>query len=62
MSRDVRGQVAVRIAFGASREQIATERRASLQTVRSQIKSIFSKLNVTREGELVSMLARLAQG
>lgn len=54
-------QVAARMALGASREQIAVERRASLQTVRSQIKSIFQKLSVTRERELVSLLARIVQ-
>lgn len=54
-------QVAARMALGVPRVQIAAERGASLQTVRSQIKSIFAKLNVTRERELVSMLARLAQ-
>ena len=54
-------QVAARMALGASRDQIAIERRASLQTVRSQIKSIFTKLNVTRERELVSLLARIYQ-
>lgn len=54
-------QVAARMALGAPREQIAAERGASLQTVRSQIKSIFNKLNVTRERELMSVLAKLAQ-
>jgi DNA-binding CsgD family transcriptional regulator len=54
-------QVAARLALGEPRERIAEERGASLQTVRSQIKSIFAKLNVTRERELVSLLARLTQ-
>jgi DNA-binding CsgD family transcriptional regulator len=54
-------QVAARLANGEAREMIAAERGASLQTVRSQIKSIFAKLNVTRERELVSMLARITQ-
>lgn len=54
-------QVAARLANGEPRETIAAERGASLQTVRSQIKSIFAKLNVTRERELVSMLARITQ-
>jgi DNA-binding CsgD family transcriptional regulator len=54
-------QVAARLAEGDPRETIAAQRGASLQTVRSQIKSIFAKLNVTRERELVSMLARITQ-
>ena len=54
-------QVAARLANGDPRETIAAQRGASLQTVRSQIKSIFAKLNVTRERELVSMLARITQ-
>jgi len=54
-------QVAARLALGELRETIADERGASLQTVRSQIKSIFAKLNVTRERELVSLLAKITQ-
>jgi DNA-binding CsgD family transcriptional regulator len=54
-------QVAARLAIGEPRETIAAERGASLQTVRSQIKSIFAKLNVTRERELVSLLAKITQ-
>jgi len=54
-------EVAARLARGERREAIAAARRASLQTVRSQIKSIFSKLGVTREPQLVALLARLAQ-
>lgn len=54
-------QVAACLASGEPRETIAAERGASLQTVRSQIKSIFAKLNVTRERELVSLLAKITQ-
>ena len=54
-------QVAARMANGQPRETIAAERGASLQTVRSQIKSIFAKLNVTRERELVALLAKITQ-
>jgi DNA-binding CsgD family transcriptional regulator len=54
-------EVAARLAIGEPRERIAAERCTSLQTVRSQIKSIFDKLHVTRERELVSMLARITR-
>ena len=54
-------EVAARLTTGEPRERIAAERGASLQTVRSQIKSIFANLNVTRERELVSMLARITR-
>jgi len=54
-------EVAARLTIGEPRERIAAERCASLQTVRSQIKSIFAKLNVTRERELVSMLVRITR-
>lgn len=52
-------EVAARLARGERREAIAAARRTSLQTVRSQIKNIFGKLGVTREPELVALLARL---
>lgn len=51
--------VAAMIAIGQSRETVAEQRRVSLATVRSQLKTIFAKLGVTREGELVAKLAPL---
>jgi DNA-binding CsgD family transcriptional regulator len=54
-------EVAASLSGGMRREAIAASRGASLQTVRSQIKSIFGKLGVTRERELVSMLAGIMQ-
>ncbi|HVI30912.1 helix-turn-helix transcriptional regulator [Phenylobacterium sp.] len=51
--------VAVRLAEGHSREAIAEERRASLETVRSQIKTVFAKLDVRRETELSVRLNRM---
>lgn len=54
-------EVAARLARGERRMAIAAARRASLQTVRSQIKNIFCKLGVTREPELVALLAGLTQ-
>ncbi|WP_334163471.1 helix-turn-helix transcriptional regulator [Phenylobacterium sp.] len=51
--------VAVRLAEGHTRETIAEERRASLETVRSQIKTVFAKLDVRRETELSARLNRM---
>jgi len=51
--------VAVRLAEGHTREAIAEERRASLETVRSQIKTVFAKLDVRREAELTARLNRM---
>lgn len=51
--------IALRLGRGQSRQAIADERRASLATVRSQIKAIFEKLNVTREIELAVMVGQL---
>lgn len=51
--------VAVRLAEGHTRETIAEERRASVETVRSQIKTVFAKLDVRRETELSARLNRM---
>lgn len=51
--------VALRLARGQPRTEIAGERSASLETVRSQIKLIFAKLGIAREVELVAMLGQL---
>jgi DNA-binding CsgD family transcriptional regulator len=44
------------MADGASREEIARSRGRAVGTVRNQLKSIFSKLGVSREAELVAMM------
>jgi DNA-binding CsgD family transcriptional regulator len=51
--------VAVRLAEGDPREAIATARGASLETVHSQVKSLYAKLDVRRLGELHARLAQL---
>lgn len=51
--------VAMRLARGQPRESIAEERNARFETIRSQIKSVFAKLGITREVELVAMLGQL---
>lgn len=51
--------VAVLLADGRSVEEIATLRTVSIETVRTQIKHLFQKMDVTRVGELISLLARI---
>ena len=48
--------IALALARGDSREEIAAARRSSVHTVKAQLKSIFAKLGVVREVELVAML------
>lgn len=45
--------IALSLARGVSRAQVAAERGVSLGTVRQQVKSIFQKVGVHREAELV---------
>lgn len=52
-------EIAVRLADGESRDEIAEGRGASIETVRSQVKSLFAKLGVRRTGELAAKLSRL---
>ena len=52
-------EVALLAADGLSRDEIAHLRGAKVSTVNSQLKSIFMKANVTREGHLVALLNRL---
>lgn len=49
-------EVALALARGETRDQIAAARGTSMQTVKAQLKSIFAKLGVSREVELVAML------
>lgn len=48
--------IALGLARGRSRDEIAAARNTSVHTVKVQLKSIFSKLGVAREGDLVAML------
>lgn len=49
-------RLAVAIANGLSLEEYAREKGVSVGTVRIQLKSIFSKMNITRQQELVRVL------
>ena len=51
--------VALHAARGLSREEIALARGATVNTVNSQLKSIFMKADVTREAQLVAFLNRI---
>lgn len=55
-------KVAVALAEGMSAEEIAKKNRVAISTVRTQLKSVFSKTGVSRQAELVSMMARLPVG
>ncbi len=49
-------QVALMFANGNTREYISQKRNSSLQTVRTQLKSIFDKLDIHREAELAAKI------
>ncbi|WP_333605219.1 helix-turn-helix transcriptional regulator [Novosphingobium sp.] len=49
--------VALALASGETRDEIAATRNTSVQTVKAQLKSIFGKVGVNREVELVAMFA-----
>jgi DNA-binding CsgD family transcriptional regulator len=51
--------VAVMVAEGVSRDQIAERRGTSADTVHAQMKSLYRKAEVKREAELVALLNRL---
>jgi DNA-binding CsgD family transcriptional regulator len=53
--------VALRLAEGVSRSAIAEARGSSLATVRAQLKSIFAKVGVEREAELIVRLRGMLQ-
>jgi len=44
---------------GARPEDVARRRNVSPETVRSQVRSVYAKLDVTRQAELVRVLAAL---
>lgn len=52
--------VAMLLAKGRSRAEIATARGVSFETIGAQLKSIYRKTDVRREAELVALVARLA--
>lgn len=52
-------EIALRLADGDSRQAIAADRGVSLETVRTQIRNLFSKIGVGRTVELVTKLGRL---
>ncbi|MEZ5911518.1 MAG: helix-turn-helix transcriptional regulator [Paracoccaceae bacterium] len=55
-------QIAVLLASGRRLAEIAEERAVSIHTVRNQLKSVMSKMNVRRQADLVRAVLRLAGG
>lgn len=53
--------VVCRLSSGASLQEIACSRGVSLVTVRNQVKSVQSKMDVPRQAELVSLVIRTVQ-
>lgn len=53
-------QVAVLLGQGHEPAEIARVRRVAVETVRAQLKSLYRKLGVNRQSEVVGLLARLA--
>lgn len=53
-------RVTGRLVLGRSVEEIAGESGVSVETVRSQVRSILSKTNTGRQGELISLVLRMA--
>jgi DNA-binding CsgD family transcriptional regulator len=53
-------RVTGRLALGRSVDEIALETGVSIETVRSQVRSILSKTGTTRQGELISLVLRMA--
>lgn len=49
-------RVAMQLAKGQSPERIATDRGVSVGTVRSQVKNVYDKLGVHRQGDLIARL------
>lgn len=52
-------RVTGRLVLGRSVEDIAHESGVSVETVRSQVRSILSKTNTGRQGELISLVLRM---
>ena len=53
-------RLALELAQGGILADIAQRRRLSRTTVRSQLASVFSKTQTTRQAELVQLLNRIA--
>jgi DNA-binding CsgD family transcriptional regulator len=53
-------RVTGRLVLGRSVEEIAQELGTSIETVRSQVRSILSKTSTTRQGEMISLVLRMA--
>ncbi len=51
-------EVAALLASGADLKTIATARGCSVETVRTQVKALFDKTGVRRQGELIALLHR----
>lgn len=53
------GRVAARLAAGDSAQEVAEQNGVALSTVRTQVRNIYEKMGVARQGELVAALATL---
>jgi DNA-binding CsgD family transcriptional regulator len=53
-------RVTGRLVLGRSVEEIAHESGVTIETVRSQVRSILSKTNTGRQGELISLVLRIS--
>ncbi len=54
-------RVAARLAAGHTPQQVADAHGVSITTVRSQIRQILQKAGVSRQSDLIALLARLPQ-
>jgi DNA-binding CsgD family transcriptional regulator len=52
-------RAAASLAAGLTPAEIAERHRITVQTVRKQLKAVYSKMGIRRQSELSSMLARL---
>jgi DNA-binding CsgD family transcriptional regulator len=55
-------QVASQLAAGRSPAQIAAQAITHVETVRAQIKTVFAKMNVSRQSEVAAIVAALPDG
>jgi DNA-binding CsgD family transcriptional regulator len=59
---EAEAQITVQLATGASLESIAEARGVSVDTVRAQVRSVFKKTGIHRQGELICAVGRMAAG